>query len=605
MPRFAILAQSSVTASALGVWLELLGEPPLQKDDSRQMVWDRGHFNVEAFESVAGFIELLLMSPGFAGRSSRAIVLVDSVRLNQLNPLSSGWDALIARLILAFPEVRWVFGVISGIPHGEDADKEQAKAIRHWHALSSLLRADFDPLMDGTGLRALIREQAKNDADGQARHIPLRQHWAAALDDEVSYAYLHAYTAYRFGYRSFAVTTDRLAFELFGKHACEPAHLSLTLEDYYLGWPDKAGERYSNLEVRSDHLPKLGAPDKAGPRRYFITSGHQRGEGRQSAAVNGVYRRRLKDQGRGGKELLKPIAGIFNLWNDLGLFRGKRRGLAPGFVWPPEQREDGGGKSGHSAPGALLMISEHLISRAESLASDVRSVVEAVRGAVLASSALELLGAKTPTTARDALELKHRFEVLAECQFGGVQFNLDLKARFEEIREGLEELAGWYNRKSRDVSVLNGEALIVSRLMTIFRDQNEFDEEEECRHRMRRLQTRIWFRKRRWNPLIYPVALFRWYIESILFSLSRFVAAITVWVLGLTVAFIVLKEIGGARPHPEGLQTFGQALSSFFGGEAFASAHPAWIFISVFGTVMGFVHLGIFISYLYSAVSRK
>lgn len=216
-----------------------------------------------------------------------------------------------------------------------------------------------------------------------------------------------------------------------------------------------------------------------------------------------------------------------------------------------------------------------------------------------------LLGPRTPTTARDALELKHRFEVLAECRFGGMQSDLELEPRFAELRGWLELLGRWHNPKSRDLSLLNGEIRIVRRLMTIFSDENEFDEEEDCRKRMRSLQTRIWFRKKQGNPLIWPVAAIRWYIDSMLVSMSRFATAVALWMLAFTGGFAFLKHLSNAEKAPDGLQTFGQALSSFFGTEPQASSQIGWIFLSSLATVLGFIHLGVFISHLYTLVSRR
>lgn len=112
----------------------------------------------------------------------------------------------------------------------------------------------------------------------------------------------------------------------------------------------------------------------------------------------------------------KPASGLHTLWDKLGLPRAYRKtpstgrnspdyrhahGLAKGYIWPPPKPDKGGNATeethdGHSAPGRLLRITEHLIQRATKLLEDVATVPDAVRGAVLATQALELLGGKTP-----------------------------------------------------------------------------------------------------------------------------------------------------------------------------------------------------------------
>ena len=484
--------------------------------------------------------------------------------------------------------------------------------------------------------------------------IPLRTEWSAAIDDEAVYAYLHAYTAYRHGFRAFAVHSQSLADQLF-KSDDGPWKLGvphLTLEDYYLGFPDKDSDKhFAALPLRSDpdHWPLL----ERVPLRHFITSGHGRSQGMENVRANREFRAGLQSANRGGREATKPIPGIFALWQELRLdrtlfdrdeLRRPRRGLAPGFFWPPHDHdedpsEEGGG---HSAPGLLLMVAEHLIVRAEAMVDSVHNVKDAVRGAVLAVSALELLGPKTPTTARDALELKHRFEVMAECQFGGVQYNLQLDERFAEIRNEVHLLGCWYGVRSRDAAVTNAELTIVSRLMPIFRDHEEFDEEEKCRQLIRALHRRVWWKQSRRNPLNWLVWPIRAYIEFLLGSMTRFTAALLVWLVGLMLAFAAterLAEKADAKrakmeqvdavlyapsttapadgrtatlkgtvteiPDQPSLEPFSHTFSSFFGSNGFGSKHPGWMVLSVIATLSGFLHLGVFISQLYSTIARR
>ena len=208
-------------------------------------------------------------------------------------------------------------------------------------------------------------------------------------------------------------------------------------------------------------------------RSRFLTVGHQHQSG-----VLVDYRESLlaeireREFGATGQPLrraqqisFKPASGLYTLWKELGLdrdwnttgrhawnerVRQKHHGLAPGYFWPPETRDGDQQQDvddGHSSPGRLLHIAEHLLDRANASINEVNTATEALRGAVLATQALELLGGKTPTVSVEALLLKHAFEVIAECQFPGVEYHLNLKERLADINANLTALSSWLNSK--------------------------------------------------------------------------------------------------------------------------------------------------------------
>jgi hypothetical protein len=680
--KYLILAQSEVTARALGAWMELLGEPCLKQDagrlDDDRVLCGAGFGTlpggfVSGFRRVSDQLESITRSSSSGG----VAVLVDTVQVSDLNAAASpaGWNRLIALLILAFPDVRFVFGVCTGF--ARDEPKPDTWHARH--GLPSLFGPVYSPLFDGTGLRAHVRRITAQHAivsEDARRHevapwIPQRNSWAVAIDDEPMYAYLHAYVAYRHGYRAFAVHSLDLADALLqGNERTCRWHLGephLSLEDYYLGFPDKESSVHlAHLGMRTSHWSRL----ENGTIRHFITSGHGRSQGEANVRENREYRRELRRHHRGGREAAKPVAGMFALWRELGLDRLRFYsesgrlvcGLAPGFVWPPEDGSGNAGQGGgHSAPGLLLLVSEILLARCDARLNSVRTVKDAVAGAVMATSALELLGPKTPTTARDALELKHRFEVLAECQFGGIQYNLQPEQRFGEIRRDMKLLGRWYGVGSRDTAVFNGELTIISRLMRVYRDYEEFDEEEQCRARMRSLQRAIWWRKSRRNPFSWFVLPVRAYIEFLIGSMTRFAAALVVWIFLLSLAFSHFEEqarehargqltgemavvadvflspspsgepsmmtpwtsaqaetawvvcdepcqariVGSIEPALPDFYPLSSAISFFFGVELLESPEKGWVAVSIVAMLAGFIHLGIFISQLYSIVARK
>jgi hypothetical protein len=633
-----ILAQSVVTARALGAWLELLDDRPVDDPMSDERVLrcrevGVGSSLVHVYRELVAALDARL---GDQTSGRIATVLVDHVDVHDLNACGSpfGWSRLVALLILTFPDVRWVFGVARG------------EAPQHEYAsLASLLDEEHDPIFDGIGLRQRIIEKSVETTNREgvkvAPWIPTRMKWCAAIDDEAMYSYLHGYVAYRNGFRSFPVHSQCLADRLLTgteepgvptRNRWGLSAPAMTMEDYYLGFPDKTTEkRLSRLSQRSEQWPMLDSPTTV---RHFVTSGHGRSQDGADRDENRRIRRELRDRNRGGTEATKPIAGIFSLWKSLGLDRRRfpdssRQGLGPGYEWPVAEADVGGEGTGHSAPGLLLLIAESLIERAERRVDEVRNVRDAVRGAVLALSAQELLGPKTPTTAREALELKHRFEALAECQFGGVQYNLDLRDRFAEIRRDMTLLGHWYGVRARGSAVLNGELAIVSCLLGIYKDNEEFDEEETCRKRIRTLQRQIWWRESNKNPVTWIVWPIRLYIEFLLSSLTRLLTAIAIWIAGLAIGFHLLRpmaertdaaDASGSLPpistfdelarylvttESAGLQSLGQSLSSFFGAEPLASGHPGWVVLTILAMFSGFIHLGIFIAQLYTMSARR
>lgn len=235
---------------------------------------------------------------------------------------------------------------------------------------------------------------------------------------------------------------------------------------------------------------------------------------------------------------------------------------------------------------------------------DTRSVSQAIQGAVLATDALELTGGRTPTTAIQALRLKHEFEVLAECQFSGVEYHLATEPRFREIDLEVKSICRSFHSKQREYAAVNAKMHILSRLIQIYRKYDQFDEEQLCKNQARHLQNTLWVRQK---PLRYLVLPFLRYIELLIGSFAVFVAMLTGWLLLLTLLFWWCIE---SNPLVL-LQAAEAAIVSFFTGGSGISptqslSHSVYYYalISIAG-VSGFVHLGIFITHIYSMLSRK
>lgn len=129
----------------------------------------------------------------------RFVAVLDARRKMDFDNISS-LKSVQGLLILAFPEILWV-PIVS-------EDTEEAKKVVN-KALN-LAAGGFNPLFDGTGVRgALIKQRQTNSA-----YPYYRNDVAITIDEECHFAELAAYTAFRFGYRAYPISTERLAKQI-------------------------------------------------------------------------------------------------------------------------------------------------------------------------------------------------------------------------------------------------------------------------------------------------------------------------------------------------------------------------------------------------------
>jgi hypothetical protein len=555
--------------------------------------------------------------------------------LSDLNPVSTNdgnWAAVVAMLVLAFPEVHWVFITAheASTSFLRTADRDitnprfqKAHLFGVNNTLSDIMNFHemrFTPLFDPTGLRHSIRAQINNKGDKQNNqfvpHIPVRSSIAAAIDEEDAYTYFNAYIAYRLGYRTHAVCSYGMMGEVFKDNGVG-SYPTLVFEDLYLNFSDRPPKAsLSDLTVRKKLFPGI---DKA-ETRIFITSGHEYNADGTTREKNADCLLEWQEGAKNGRErftktLYKPLSGIFDLWKKSGLKRLLRgnKGLAPGYVWPPAKREPGEPTGPHSSPGRLLEIANRLIKRAERISKDAQLVPELVHGALLVLDAQEYLDHRTPTTSLEALSLKHALEVTAECKFYGIEYNKDVRSRLAEIEREVRSIGEWFRRKTRPLSTLDAEIGIVSDLVLRFREYNQFDEEQNCLARVRKLHRQLWVKKHR--AWAWPFYIFRWYVEFLLGSMLVFVLAIISWLALLSVMFSLFCDCHAIPGQPPEfdlvLHGIAHAITTFFGLQpAHSPAEMERLGYLASGATMlavsaGFVHLGIFVSHLYSLIARR
>lgn len=562
-------------------------------------------------------------------------VIVRNIDPFKLNPLAdSPPEGIIAMLILAFPEVRWMFGTIQGYFPDDGRNTQRNKKLidfRKAHGLHNLFTAQPNPLFDGSGLRDWIREQMIKGPETRkdTAHLPRRKQFAIGFDEESDYAHLHAYTSYRFGFRAAALTTKAEA-DCVVAAASKYEQPELVFEDLFLNLPDASGS-YSWLGEKDwQYGPERKTCQRhteftrleTAEHRIVVTSGHRPSGDRWKKEATDAYIADKRANGIHIETVSKPHAGIFNIWEKTNLNKRLKwnhngrthRSTGKDFFWPPPwkelERESSGESSGHSAPGILLVIADSLIDRAEHLLDSVHSVEEAVRGAVLATDALELLGGKTPTISIEALCLKHKFEVMAECQFSGVEYHIDFKERLREIERECQAIAAWFHPRQAKAAAWNAEMHIVNQLVRILREYNQFDEEALCMHRVRTLHNRLWTRQK---PPVIRTILFGLasYASWLMASFGNFVLSLAICVAGLGSLHVLLAdhpewdslpEKGSVlRPIILGME---QVFPFFVGANEFPERWGISIIFAL-AALLGLIHLGIFLSFLYSVISRK
>jgi hypothetical protein len=559
-------------------------------------------------------------------KSIGSLVVVTHLQSEYLNPIfgERTWEPLIAFLVLTYPEIGWIF-----------CYEDEAEPTSEWskaHSIMALCDNRYDPIFDGSGLRnwalSLVSKTANLERRFIAPYVPLRERLACAFDDEESYAYFNAYVAYRFGFRAFPVCTDAQARALFYCKEDDvrklPGPATLTFEDICISYPDGSDEiHYSDLsgEDKSSRKKQLPLLDKA-DYRIFVTTQHRqvghpgKNELNQFYIDSGLCVVNGKEPNRYGKLILKPYSGMFDLWRRAKLDRkllwwdekGKRfrRGVGQDYVWPPQEQSDTDGDSGHSAPGRLLMIATHMIKRCEKLLPSVKSVQDAVLCAVLATDALELLGNRTPTTAMDALRLKHLAEVTAECQFSGVEYKIEMKARLKELQRDAEHIGRWFDRRRQKMAAMNAEMTTLVDILKVLHEHGQFDEIQICQNRIRYLHNRLWMRQKPIRYFVWPVLV---YSEFVLKSFLAFSFAIFVWFIIITGLFYLASTTKSPfflHLPTAWAQAFKDSLERFITLKEFKGSNTTWwCLVSVFASVLSITHIGLFISHLHLILKRK
>jgi hypothetical protein len=243
---------------------------------------DNNAIVLDHFDMISNRLERKIKSSNDGSGIPRVLVHTDflgACDLSSLNPVGLTGDdqqnkrcILLSMLILAFPEVHWVF--VCQRPQCDEVNNSLLNAAHFYDPTDSrwleLARAGFNNLFDVTGLRNRVHGNLKKvDID----YLPLREKTGTAIDDEHEYAVFHAYTGYRFGFRTCAVSSSRLMERLFAADGLLKP--DLVLEDLFLGFGDREEadmpdlfQENSHLRIRDQHFPNLAS---SAYRRCIIT----------------------------------------------------------------------------------------------------------------------------------------------------------------------------------------------------------------------------------------------------------------------------------------------------------------------------------------------
>lgn len=573
--------------------------------------------------------------------------LLDLSRLNPIHTRQT-WAAVTAMLILAFPEIHWLFIT----PHPLKRQAENSSESQHFNYfhrvkfplgetrlnLKDILKicgVNFSSLFDPFGFRNLIRESVcQTDTDKKVDYIPRRKEFVVSIDEEEDYACFVSYIAYRFGYNAMQVNSFLALTKL---NDISPEIFDIAFEDMFLNFPDRPlhFDTLSDLQRRhNDYL----APERI-KKLFIVTSGHHESLPKCVQSENQKF---LADKNQiflaanpeASFEINKPFSGIFKFWNAaLETENGKPK-LAKGYdgtlakMKSTDSLTTSSNQTGHSAPGRLLLIANCLIKRATRLSDTAKAVKDATLGATLALEAIEYLGYRTPTVSLQALSLKNKLEVMAESMFYGVGYSISQKERFDEIKEEIQCIGKWY--KEDGGAELNAEIKIINDMALVFQQQGLFDEESECMEKTRSLYLKLSEKRKQSNQSKYRLLRkvnmllnglehrVMDYTNWLLKSIWNFLFAVFVWVWVFALIFAAIEKFWTGKAGDRSISSFIDNLGHglYDACIAFFSMQPAHdmsgsepekatLILSILCIIISYFHLGIFISYIYSLIIRK
>ena len=185
----------------------------------------RGNSHRDALYEFADRIENKLESEHIAGNLCRGLV-AGIYGKKEIDPVANKtFGSIVAGLILIFPEIRWYFLDVEGLPSIFDEPEPDQRQ-----------RSLFSPLFDADGIRSELIGKATGST------IESQRPDCVIVEDELNFCFYYSYVAYRSGYRVLPITSYAAFKNIktwFPKDEDSPTVL---IEDMSLGFFDKEGE---------------------------------------------------------------------------------------------------------------------------------------------------------------------------------------------------------------------------------------------------------------------------------------------------------------------------------------------------------------------------
>lgn len=558
-------------------------------------------------------------------------ILTDAIPIESINPLGhkSHLSTFIGKMILTYPEVIWRVNnrLLNPIDYYNTEDELLNPSLE---TSIRLAKRKYEPLYDPYGLR----EAVINNMNSFGYTIKTRARKAIVVDDEPDYATINSYILYKYGNRTLRVNTDSMLKEIANQY--KPI---VSIEDLYLNFEDidpHERESMSSLETRDGPqgmkfisgikyriiMTTLGTKDNSENLRYLEDNYNSN----NSKAKNNIDKWAIVIQ--------KPITGIHEIYEHTGLKKWQDTVYDKTNDHTGERerkRQTAGSKielPNHSCPGGVLAVVLRIRNRIEQIERNCNSIQEIITGATLSTIAYELLNYRTPTLAFEMLSKIHFFETLAECKFYGVQAKFNIRKRLEEIKEETEKISSTSLQQEHSKLIeYNCRVEILERIRKIYQEQNQFDEEQECMKEIRQIYTRIrdeksknWKKERRSKYIAKTTGntikgvkipgIVNRIMErplNIIISAASLIALLIIFTITIKV-FAYGTELNAAVIEA----TSYNAIVSFMGEsvidnqstiDRYSIIIDKWF--AVAAMILGYIHLGMLIAYMYQIINRK
>ena len=591
--------------------------------------------------------------------------LVAGIRSKEVvDPVSNNdFGSIVAGLILIFPEIRWYFLDIEGLPSIlEEPDKDESAKRQSYL---------FSPLFDADGVRSELIEKAL----GTYSQTEPKPPDCVVVEDELNFCFYHSYVAYRTGYRVLPVSSFA-AFKNITKWFPGFSSPNVLIEDMSLAFFDKEEQESLFLLKKRDGKHNYGTISRKAKLRALVTVGQppyseRADSGKSESSSEEIpYDKALNEnqnylkncQGRKGisantqikcaetyfAEESKPVGGIFRFVELLALEKF--------FPRDKKNEEPTNGGSGHSARGMVQAIAEVMLSRIRRYRNQ-EGLLNILLGSVLSIDALRLLGTKAPMLRFDALFSQYENEVRVESQFIDIGPVRDVKQRLEEISKKTRKIATACQKESQRRVKLQAQATLVHRMMLVFRNAAQYEEEMVCLNYLRKAQRSlnrlpsltssgplrileqcvksIGLLPRTYAELLVsggyllPIlamvgwALFLNGVDIVSGGYLRLILAMMGWPLGVAIVYWrpIRKLVGWALPPSLGVAlwmgdialadttaTTWKRIASRFFEASVAPEKSVNLSENIFGLIIvliGVFHIGVFISFVFSRLMRR